>query len=96
MNTISDSTPLIPEIIAEMVVKSFPLICLVYVEEKEAANFLCQKAERIFQNNKAFWQKLNGRKCREHLYAFMEHWMKALLLDKGCPRSMIPYETQNL
>lgn len=87
MKTISDLTPLIPEIIAETVVKSLPSI---YSEEKESAEYLVNKAEAIFKNNQTFRRRLKGSKGREYLYVFMVHWLKGYLLDKGCPRSMLP------
>lgn len=87
MNTISDLTPLIPEIIAENVSKA---LASIYIDQQEAEKLLCEKAERIFQNNKTFRRSLKGPKGREYLYVFMAHWLKGILLDKGCPRHMLP------
>jgi len=52
MNTIYETTPLIPEIIAEKIVFSAQQIFP--VDGKKLLTHLCEKAETVFQNNKRF------------------------------------------
>ena len=45
-------------------------------ENEDAQNYLIDKAERLYANNKAFRNGLdNSSDSREYLYKFMSHWL---------------------
>jgi hypothetical protein len=67
MRTIETDTPLIPYLIAERLTR-----------EPDKVRYLCERAERHYQQGRQFARRLRGARSREWLYAFMEHWLTAL------------------
>lgn len=89
MKTIEQATPLLPLIIASNVVAEVPELVTRHVGNK-AAESLAERAETHFQKTPTFRKKILGDSGREHLYAFMRHWLAGMLLAAGCPRNEIP------
>ena len=92
MKSISDDTPLIPELIADMVIgEAGPLI------EHAPADPLARlaaRAERHYQGagGPQFAKRLRSKCGREYLHAFMRHWLAAELIEAGVSRCQLPYE----
>ena len=89
MKTIEQATPLLPLIIASNVVAEVSELVTRHVGNKAAEN-LAERAENHFQKTPTFRKKILGDSGREHLYAFMRHWLAGMLLAAGCPRNEIP------
>ena len=68
MKTIAESTPTIPELVAERVAPDQP----------EVAAQLCARAERHYARGGPFARKIRGAHGLERLEMFMDHWMQGM------------------
>ena len=89
MNTVEEDTPLIPSIIAETVVSEAGDLIHYLNPTDPAEARLVRRAGDCYQAGGSFARKMRGAEGREWLYAFMRHWLTAMLLDAGCPRDKI-------
>ena len=94
MKSISDATPIIPEIIADVVVREAGNLIEHAHAPAEAVARLCARAERHYQGagGAQFAKRIRSRSGREYLHAFMRHWLAAELLAAGVSRCQLPYE----
>jgi hypothetical protein len=74
MSRIEEETVLLPYIIADATVARMGLNSEALVEH------LAARAERCYATNKLWAKKIRSAKGREFLYAFMEHWAKAVII----------------
>ena len=92
MKTISDDTPIIPEIIADAVIAEAGNL----IEHAPADPLarLCERAERHYHGvpGCAFTRRIRSHSGREYLHAFMRHWLAAELIEVGVCRCQLPYE----
>ena len=91
MKTISEDTPLIPEIIADMVIaEAGPLIEHAHADPLAR---LVARAERHYHGagGPQFAKRIRSASGREYLHAFMRHWLAAELIEAGVSRCQIPY-----
>ena len=77
--TISESTPLVPELIAEDVVTR-----KLHHRASRIESALAERAEIHFATNETFHKRICGRFSRETLESFMENWLDAYM-KKGTP-----------
>lgn len=89
LKSISEDTPLIPEIIADQVIAE--------ARQKHSdlpeglCDRLCVRAEMHYQQGKQFTRKIRSSKGREWLHAYMVHWLAAILIRGNFPhREIIP------
>ncbi len=87
LRTISDDTPILPDVVARRVVEDVerftgcvPARHTVYIQQ------LVTRAEALYLHNPSFRQKIRsqaagGNAGRDYLYTFMRHWYAGLLLD---------------
>ena len=91
MKRIAEETPIIPEIVADKVVREYidryadrSRVLKAYTGEQmqdlleKASAYLCTRAEHLFQNNKRFHDSIAdkiGNRGRDSLYMFFDHWM---------------------
>lgn len=89
--TICDETPIIPEIIADMVCDEAGGLISFLNPKYPPAVRLCERAERHFQGagGPSFARNIRGSKGREYLASFMRHWLAAMLIEAGCPRAQV-------
>lgn len=91
-STISTDTPLLPHVIADMVIaEAGPLI---EHAPSDAASRLCARAERHYAGDGGpqFAKRLRSKHGREYLHSFMRMWMASELLEVGVSRCQLPYE----
>lgn len=95
MKTISEDTPLIPEIIADTVCAE--ALSAGFALPEGAAASLAARAERQYQGagGPQFAKRCRSASGREYLYAFMRHWLAAMLIENGTPRESIPQSWAN-
>lgn len=70
---IADDTPIIPEIIADAVYRE----ALTLGTPRSSPQDLADRAERHYRTNDAFARRTRSAHGREHLAAFMRHWLAA-------------------
>jgi hypothetical protein len=85
-STISEATPLIPEILADQVCAE----ALALTGSHPPAVYLCKRAEHHYATNAIFAKKMHAPDCRETLTAFMRNWAAGYLVKHGTPRERIP------
>ena len=92
--TIADDTPLIPEIMADVVVREAGDLIEHAPAPAEAVARLAARAERHYKGDGGpqFAKRLRSASGREYLHAFMRHWLAAELLAAGVSRCQLPYE----
>ncbi len=90
MKTIEESTPLLPDVVAASVVAEVSGLITLYGEGHHPAAILADRAEVHFQKTPTFRRKILGDSGREHLYAYMRHWLAGMLIAAGCPRNELP------
>ncbi len=90
---ISDETPIVPCIVADIVISEARTFAS--FDNDSAESYILARAENCFEKNKSFRRKILGNKGREYLYAFMRHWLAAHLLDNGISREKIPASWAN-
>lgn len=96
MSTITDDTPIIPEIIADAVIAEAG--DLIYHLNPDAVPTprarLVARAERHYQGDGGpqFAKRIRSKFGREYLHSFMRHWLAAELLEAGVSRCQLPYE----
>jgi len=95
MTTIATETPIIPELLAEIVVNEAVTLIGERAREHAPAEYLVTRAERHFQENPAFSKGVRGSGGREYLLAFLRHWLAAHLLKHGTSRYEIPTHWAN-
>jgi hypothetical protein len=90
VRSIDEDTGIIPAAAAETVVeKAARLTGMDSVTDREIGFYvgrLVETAETLYRTNLAFRKKLqaSGNKGRDHLYAFMQHWISSMFLkDSG-------------
>lgn len=95
MKSIYEDTPLIPEIIADTVCREACSAGLTPPEGAVAS--LAARAERQYAGagGPQFAKRCRSASGREYLYAFMRHWLAAMLLRNGTPRDSIPQSWAN-
>lgn len=87
INTIYDDTPIIPDAVADAVIREVEC----YVKQEIAIDRmaleagLAARAEYLYQVNPGFRKHIRakGDKGRDYLYAFMRHWLSAELHTKA-------------
>ena len=62
---LDNDTPLIPEILVERI-----------TQDEEMQRLICQRARWHFAHNAQFRKGCKGRRSREYLTAFMDHWQR--------------------
>ena len=72
--TISEATPLVPEVIAEDVVSR-----RMHHRASRIESALAERSEIHFATNETFHRRLMGRFSRETLESYMEKWLDASL-----------------
>ena len=94
MKTIFDDTPLIPEILAQVVVREAGNLIEHVHAPAEAVARLAARAERHYQGEGSplFAKRIRSKQGREYLHAFMRHWLAAELIEAGVSRCQLPYE----
>lgn len=103
MGTIETDTPLIVDIIAEKVRDewqawlqvAYPAVAeKVQAKEKEVADYLESRANRLYAVNAGFKHLVRGKgdKGRDYLYATMYHWMAGNMFRSfpQIPRHSVP------
>ena len=95
MSTISEDTPLLPEVIADAVCREAGE--LLKHAPADVRSHLCERAERHYQGagGPAFAKRIRGKYGREALYSFMRHWLAAMLIEAGVCRCQLPYGWSN-
>lgn len=92
MKSISDDTPILPHVIAAMVIaEAGPLI--EHAPADPSAR-LCARAERHYvgDGGPQFAKRIRSKYGREYLHTFMRHWLAAELIEVGVSRCQLPYE----
>ena len=85
MSKIEKDTQIIPWIMAEGVVDAAQAITGESIKNYHAAEkYLTEHAEAVYAHNVTFRKKVqseadHGNAGRDHLYAFMQHWLAAWL-----------------
>lgn len=84
VGTIETDTPLLPYVIADLVIHQLAVYLQRHHREEIAdteslADSLAAKAEHIYAHNERFRRRLQSNLGREHLTAFMRHWLTGLL-----------------
>lgn len=94
MKTISEDTPLIPEIIADIVVREAGNLIEHALAPAEAVSRLAARAERHYAGDGGpqFAKRIRSTHGREYLHAFMRHWLATELIEAGVSRCQLPYE----
>lgn len=85
---IQDDTILLPHIIADTVIQELDRYLwhehrkeLEISEGRGVELYLSERAERCYQANDRFRRQVRGNHGREHLYAFMRHWLTGWVYD---------------
>lgn len=91
IKSIKDSTPLLPYVIADMVVSEVERFLKLDVPGRESRiTQLVETAEQCYQANERWRHKIRGRCGREYLYSFMRHWLSAELKWMWPPFKAVP------
>ena len=92
IRTIEKDSGVLPDVVAERVVEIANHLLGSEFDEREIgyyAGYLVTTAEQVYQSSEQFRKKLRseargGNAGRDHLYAFMQHWLSSKLLkDSG-------------
>lgn len=93
--SIEEASSILPYVIAEEVIAEARRLLNVNLPD-DLSEWLVGYAEAIHDNNKSFRKKIasnanHGNAGRDHLYAFMRHWLSSEILrrskhDDDCPR----------
>lgn len=78
MKSIAEDTPIIPDMVADAVVREVELWSGAELPARSVlVQVLVDRAETVYQNNDRFRRSIRsqGNKGRDTLYAFMRHWL---------------------
>lgn len=94
MSTIYEDTPLVPEILADVVVREAGDLIGHLHAPAEIVSHLAARAERHYAGDggSKFAKRIRSKHGREYLHAFMRHWLAAELLEAGVSRCQLPFE----
>jgi len=82
-------TVIMPDVIAESVVEQAERLANLGLSERDLGYYagrLVEQAETLYQTNPDFRKKVQagGNRGRDHLHAFMQHWISSLFIkDTG-------------
>lgn len=94
MSTIATDTPLVPQILADVVVREAGNLIEFVHAPAEITTRLCDRAERHYKGDGGpqFAKRIRSKYGREYLHSFFRHWLAAELLEVGVSRCQLPYE----
>jgi hypothetical protein len=98
---ISDSTVLLPYIVANCVIGELERYLhpeKEFEDHEKLADYLADRAEHVYQKNTNFRKRLQCKRNnsgREHLYMFMRHWLAAEMYKRPGMLDRIPRSFAN-
>lgn len=88
--SIENDTPIIPWIVADTIVNEV-FHSANYELPPNIVDRLAEKAEVVYKKNVYFRRKIQSDDGRDILYAFMRHWLAAIVKDEH-PKLSLPKE----